>query len=188
MFNQFKKENIMNKFFKTLSFLAVIALLISACGQVVQAAGSADDYQAVLGKSLTNREVANFITSNKCSSDGPFQVCKNTGIALWLDPNQTVRSVYLYPTGTDSFVAYKGTLPLGLAANDTMATIERKFGQPQIAQAPQAGWESGLPDEGASPDHVHYWAIYKRFGVTIVYNSPLPDDQNATIYALLVHE
>jgi len=178
----------MNKLFKTLSFLAVLALLMTACGQVVQAAESEATYQAVLGKSITNKEVANFITSNRCSSDGPFQLCKNTGIALWLDANQTVKSVYLYPTGTDSFVAYKGALPLGLAATDTMATIEQEFGQPQIVQVPQAGWEPGLPDESGSPDHVHYWAIYKRFGVTVIYNSPFPNDQNAKIYALLVNK
>jgi hypothetical protein len=45
-----------------------------------------------------------------------------------------------------------------------------------------------LPDEGGSPDRIHYWAVYKRFGVTIVYYSPVPSDKNASIHAILVEE
>jgi hypothetical protein len=68
---------------------------------------------------------------------------------------------------------------------DTMRSIEQKLGQPRVTHAPQAGWEAGLPDEGGSPDHMHYWAIYQRFGVVIVYNSPSPADKGATILAIL---
>lgn len=75
-------------------------------------------------------------------------------------------------------------LPYGLTAQDTMASVEQKLGQPRVSYAPQAGWEPGLPDEGSSPDHAHYWAIYKRFGLTIVYNSPSANDKSATIYAI----
>jgi hypothetical protein len=78
-------------------------------------------------------------------------------------------------------------LPYGLSMRDTMATVEQKLGQPRVTYAPQAGWELGLPDEGGSPDHKHYWAIYKRFGLTIVYDSPSPDDKGATIYAIRVN-
>jgi hypothetical protein len=60
--------------------------------------------------------------------------------------------------------------------------------QPKVQQAPQAGWELGLPDESGTPDHTHYWAIYKRFGLTIVYNSPSATDKGATIYAILVNK
>jgi hypothetical protein len=35
---------------------------------------------------------------------------------------------------------------------------------------------------------MHYWAIYKRFGVTIVYNSPSASDKSATIHAILANE
>jgi hypothetical protein len=42
-----------------------------------------------------------------------------------------------------------------------------------------------LPDEGSSPDHFHYWAVYKHLGMTIIYNSPFVDE-DATIYAILV--
>ena len=78
-------------------------------------------------------------------------------------------------------------LPYGLTAQDTMASVEQKLGQPRVIYAPQAGWEPGLPDEGGSPDHAHYWAIYKRFGLTIVYNSPSPNNKGATIHAILVN-
>ena len=78
-------------------------------------------------------------------------------------------------------------LPYGLTTQDTMATVEQKLGQPRVTYAPQAGWEPGLPDEGSSPDHSHYWAIYKRFGLTIVYNSPFASDKSATIDAISVN-
>ena len=79
-------------------------------------------------------------------------------------------------------------LPYGLTAQDTRATVEQKLGHPRVVYAPQAGWEPGLPDEGGSPDHIHYWAIYKRFGLTVIYNSPSPNDKSATIHAIRVHE
>lgn len=75
-------------------------------------------------------------------------------------------------------------LPYGLTMQDTMRSVEQKLGQPRVVYAPQAGWEPGLPDEGGSPDHMHYWAIYRRFGVVVVYNSPSPADQGATIQAI----
>lgn len=78
-------------------------------------------------------------------------------------------------------------LPYGLTTQDTMASVEQKLGQPRVTYAPQAGWEPGLPDEGSSPDHVHYWAIYKRFGLTIVYDTPSAKDKNATIHAIRVY-
>jgi len=84
--------------------------------------------------------------------------------------------------------AAPNSLPFNLEMQDTMAAVEQKFGQPMVAGIPQAGWEAGLPDEGGSPDHVHYWAVYKRFGVTVVYNSPFASDKNATIHAILVNK
>lgn len=75
-------------------------------------------------------------------------------------------------------------LPYGLTMQDTMKSVEQKLGQPKVVYAPQAGWEPGLPDEGGSPDHMHYWAIYRRFGVVIVYNSPSPADKGAAIQAI----
>lgn len=79
-------------------------------------------------------------------------------------------------------------LPYGLTMNDTMASVEQRLGQPRVAYAPQAGWESGLPDEGSSPDHMHYWAIYERFGLTVVYNTASASDKSATIHAIYVND
>lgn len=183
----------MNKLFTTLSILVAIAFFATACSaQVVQAqpadraVPNAAAYEAVLGKSLHDKDVADFIVSNNCSSTGQFQTCNDAGLALWIGQGQKVETAYLYPNKTPDFGAYKGKLPLGLSSNDTMASVEDRFGQPKVEHAPQAGWEPGLPDENAIPDHIHYWAVYKRFGVTIIYNSPSATDKGATIYAILV--
>jgi hypothetical protein len=79
-------------------------------------------------------------------------------------------------------------LPYGLSMEDTMASVEQKLGQPRVTYAAQAGWEPGLPDEGGTPDHMRYWAIYKRFGFTVVYNSPSPSDKGATVHAIYLHD
>jgi hypothetical protein len=183
----------MNKNLPLLSiFVAVILFATTFGALVVQAQPSeralpeAATYEAVLGKSLDDTEVVDFIASNRCSSTHRFQLCNAAGMALLIGEGQKVETVYLYPNTIADFAAYKGTLPLGLSANDTMASVEDKFGQPKVQQAPQAGWEPGLPDQSGIPDHTHYWAMYKRFGVTIVYNSPSGTDKGATIYTILV--
>ena len=170
---------------------ASIAPVSNSTGERLDAIRSdkvaAASYQAVLGKSLKDKELADFIASN-CSGASQVRLCRNVGMALWLDADQKVNTVYLYTIGANGFAAYKGKLPQGLATSDTMATVEEKFGQPFITQVPQAGWKPGLPDRGSSPDHIHYWAVYERFGVTIIYNTPFAKDKNATIDAILVSE
>jgi hypothetical protein len=194
-FKPIQKENIMNKLFKTLGILAAIALFVTACSaQVVKAqpAGpvgpTAANYQALLGKTQNDKDVADFIVANNCTSANQFQLCKDAGMALWVDAGQIVKTVYLYPGGAGDFSAYTGPLPFGLTSNDTMAMVEQKFGQPKVEHAPQAGWELGLPDEGSTIGYTQYWANYKRFGVTIVYNSPSASDKGATIHAILVNK
>jgi hypothetical protein len=181
----------MNKLFKDLSLIAAIAFLAGACvPQVVDIARAAPaevGYQATLGKSLSDKNVAAFIASNNCAPSGPFQLCQGAGVALWTDADQVVKTAYLYVREADGFSSYKGALPVGLARNDTMADVEEQLGQPKVEHAPQAGWQLGLPDEGGSPDHIHYWATYKRFGLTVIYNSPSANDKNATIHAILVN-
>ncbi len=180
----------MNKFFKTLSLLAVIAYFATACipfvADVAEAAPANVSYQATLGKSVRNQDVADFMASNNCSQAGSFRLCQPTGLALWTDADQIVRTAYLYVDNSGDFAAYRGQLPLGLVSNDTMANVERKLGQPKVDHAPQAGWEPGLPDEGFTTDYIHYWAVYQRFGVTVIYNTPAANDKNATIYAILI--
>lgn len=79
-------------------------------------------------------------------------------------------------------------LPYGLTTQDTMADIEQKLGQPMVTFAPEAGWEPGLPDEGGSPDRTHYWAIYRRFGLTVVYNTPSAEDKSATVHSIFLND
>ena len=185
----------MNKIFNplyALLVLVVIAFLLSACipavVDVAQAAPAAASYQAVLGKPASDGSVTDFIASNNCSSSGSFALCPDAGLALWMDKDQIVKSAYLYTEGAGDFSAYGGELPYGLAAGDTRADVEQKLGQPRVIHAPKAGWNPGLPDEGSSPDKEHYWAIYQRFGLTIVYDSPSASDQNAKIHAILVNQ
>ncbi|HJR81090.1 MAG TPA: hypothetical protein VJ821_13525 [Anaerolineales bacterium] len=182
----------MNKLFKTLSFLAVIALFATACipavVNVAQAAPVEADYQAVLGKPVSDNSVVNFIASNRCFAASQFHLCQDAGMALWIGPNEKVNTVYLYAAGANGFVAYKGELPFGIDASDSMADVEQKLGQPKVEHAPQAGWEPGLPDAGSSPDHLRYWAVYERFRVTIVYNTPFANDKDASIHAILVNQ
>ena len=45
--------------------------------------------------------------------------------------------------------------------------------------------DAGVPDEASSPDHIHYWAVYKQLGMTVIYNSP-GADEDAYIYAILL--
>lgn len=178
----------MNKLFKTLSILAAIALFAIACSpQAAEAAPAEVTYQAVLGKAISDDNVASFIASNECSSAASqFQLCQEAGVALWVDANQKVNTVYLYTDASNGFAAYRGELPFSIDASDSMADVEQKLGQPRVEHAPQAGWEPGLPDAGASPDHLRYWAVYERFGVTIVYNTPFGNDKNASIHSILV--
>ena len=79
-------------------------------------------------------------------------------------------------------------LPYGLSMEDTMASVEQKLGQPYVSSVPQAGWEAGLPDRSGSPDYMHYWAMYDRFGLTVVYNTPSASDKSASIYAIYVND
>lgn len=184
----------MNKRFQILIAFAAIALFAITFGALaVQARPSGRavpeaGYEAVLGKSLADADVADFIASNRCSSTGQFQLCNDAGMALLIGEGQKVETVYLYPNAVADFSAFKGELPLSLSANDTMATVEDKFGLPKVQQALQAGWEPGLPDEIGTPDHTHLWAMYERFGVTLVYNSPSATDKGATIHAILVSQ
>lgn len=183
----------MNKFFSPISIFFVLALLGSLLGgQVAQArpglafAPEAGSFEGVLGKSLSDEEVADFLYNNDCIAAGQFQLCEEVGLALWTAGGEVVDAVYLYPNGSGDFDAFKGKLPFGLAADDTMATVENKLGSLMEFHAPLAGWSAGLPDGGGTPDHMHYHAIYDRFGFTVIYNSPSALDKNATIHAVLV--
>ena len=175
----------MNTNFKIPALLVVMAFFIPACASLrVQAEPAKGntlaiaDYKAVRGKSLNDKDVADFITKNKCVSATQFQVCNEAGIAFWLDADQIVNTVYLYLNNVDGFGAYKGELPFGLKFYDIMESVEYKLRKQGVGNA-------GLPDEAATPDRLHYWAMYNQVGMTIIYNAPFPDGE-ATIHAILV--
>ena len=199
----------MNKLFKTISFLSVVTFLLVAWGirsaasqpafpspgleqpeeqSAAPISSAAMTYDTLLDKPLTDQTVADFIARNSCADVESLQICRSAGMALRMDPDQTVQSVFLYPGNRDGFASYKGSLPYGLAFADTMETVEQKLGRPVEIHAPQAGWLAGLPDEGVTLDHVHYQATYDEFGLTVIYNSPAATDKGATIHAILINQ
>jgi len=176
----------MNKFYRSLGILATITLFMSVClfqavqaGQEESSAPKVPLYQTVLGHSLEENVLTNFIVSNHCSSVAQFQLCKDVGIALLIDSNQTVETVYLYLNNADGVAPYQGELPFGLKFYDTMGAVEYKLGRKGVGNA-------GLPDSGNTSDRLHYRANYEQVGMTIIYNSPSPEDEDATIYAILM--
>jgi hypothetical protein len=187
MFKPIQKEKAMNKLFTTLSIFAVIALLSISCSvQVVQARpgdrapSKPAPFEALLGKSLTDQDVADFLASNRCSSTAQFQFCKEIGMALGVNSNQIVETVFLYLENTDGFTAYQGELPFQLKANDNREVVEAKLKEQRVG--------TGMPNEEGLFDHTHCWATYDAAGMTIIYNSPSADDKNATIHAILVEK
>jgi len=176
----------MNKLFRSLGILAALILFISACSALVAQAHPEEHkaprvalYEDVLGKSLADQEVVDFIARNNCSSAAMFKLCKDVGVALLINVNQIVETVYLYLNNTEGFGPYQGELPFGLKFYDTMGAVEYKLKGKDVGSA-------GLPDSGDSPDHLHYWANYQQARLTIIYNSPSPEDEDATIYAILM--
>ena len=181
----------MNALIKALGIFAAIPLLVSACdGQSVHAEQTrastvvATSYQVVLGKSLNNGDVVNFIASNDCSSAADFELCKEAGVALWIDANQIVKIVYLYAGNADGFRRYRGPLPYELSFYDPMWRVEEKL---MDLDSTNILYQAGLPEEEGSPDHMHYWAVYKRLSMTVIYNSP-GKDEDAYIYAILMSQ
>jgi hypothetical protein len=176
----------MNALLKVFSIFAAIPLLIGGCAalpvqaeQEEQVAPKAAIYESILGKSLSDVAVAEFLASNECASANQFLLCQSAGIALWIESNQVVETVYLYLNYGEGFSPYQGQLPYGLKFYDIMGAVEYKLKKQGVGKA-------GLPDEGATPDHLHYWATYHQARMTIIYNSPSPEDEDATIYAILL--
>lgn len=180
----------MNKLFKPLSFVFLIMLAATACsGQVVEAksveqpASIAPNYQSLVGKSLGSKNVVDFIADNGCTSANQYQLCGSTGIALGMDRDQTVKTVFIFPSGANGFAAFYGELPLNLTWKDNMAAAKQKIGASADATFLE---EAGLPNESGTPDNIRLWVAYKELGVTLVYNTLSADDNSATIHAILI--
>jgi hypothetical protein len=171
----------MKNFYRYLCFLSLLIPVITSCDaygiESNQPTTKTVEYQDILGRPLTDTVVSEFTGSN-CSNAEQFQVCGDAGIMLLTDSSQMVQAVYLYLSNADGFSAYKGKLPFGLKFYDIMEAVEYKLKRQGVGN-------DGLPDEGSSPDHFHYWAVYKQAGMTVIYNSPSPDG-DATIYAIMV--
>jgi hypothetical protein len=176
----------MKVFINRFCFFAALPLLIVSCTlHTVPSPSEAHvtqntvPYANLLGKSLADKVVADFIASNNCSRVAQYQLCEDVGVALLLDLNQIVETVYLYLNNPGGFAPYKGDLPFGLKFYDTMGAVEYKLNRKGVGSA-------GLPDSGNTPDHLHYQANYQQVGLTIIYNSPSAEDEDATVYAILV--
>jgi hypothetical protein len=176
----------MNALYEGLCILAVISLSVSGCaaqpaqsGQDDHAAPKTAIYESILGKPLSDVAMTEFLASNECSSANHFLLCHSAGIALWIESNQVVETVYLYLNNDEGFSPYQGELPHGLKFYDIMGSVEHKLRKHGLGNG-------GLPDEGDTPDFLHYWATYQQAGMTIIYNSPSPEDEDATIYAIFL--
>ena len=180
----------MNRLFKPICILALFALVASACdSQTVQ--GEADmngmvgAYQVLLGKSLNHKDVNNFLADNNCFAADSFQLCRDAGMALWVDTNQIVNRIYLYSGNDNGFRRYLGELPFGITFYDPMWFVMNKLRNFDDENGLTISAMAGLPDTGSSPDHVHYWAEYKRFNMIVIYDSPFADE-DAYIFAIVV--
>jgi hypothetical protein len=107
----------MNVFVDRLRIFAVLSLLLASCSLHTIPAQTEEPparvsvpYEEMLGKSLMDQVVANFLTSNNCSSAAQFQLCNDIGVALSSDPDQIVETVYFYLNNVEGFAPYKGEL------------------------------------------------------------------------------
>jgi hypothetical protein len=180
----------MNQLFKMLG-LVLFTFVTTSCSAVFfqteateQTAVKIPLYKLLLGKSLNDKVVADFIASNDCSVMEPYIFCKAAGMDLLVDSNQTVVTVFLYLNKASGFVpneedytAYNGELPFGLKFYDTLEAVEHKLRQQGVGN-------EGRPDSGTIPDRMRYVATYNEAGITIIYNSDR--DEDPSIHAILV--
>jgi len=179
----------MNKFFKTLTVIGFIVLVgVVYVAQVVQAKpleqpSAAPNYQALLGKPLNDQYVADFMAANHCSTVVQYQICGSTGIALEVDRDQKIKTVFLFPGRSETFAAFHGELPYGLHWTDSMAVVEQKL---DVTSNTHYMNQAGLPRESGTPENIRLWVNYPQAGITIVYNTQSADNKNATIHAILM--
>jgi hypothetical protein len=169
----------------------VFTLLITSCSAGLFQTGSGDQtpvtvplYELLLGRSLTDTVVADFIDGNHCTVTKPYVFCRAVGMDLFMDSNQVVVSVFLYLNKASGYVPneadytpYKGELPFGLKFYDTLEAVQHKLKQQDVGN-------DGLPDSGRIPDRMRYMATYDEAGMTIIYNSG--PDEDPTIHAIVV--
>ncbi|HET6597541.1 MAG TPA: hypothetical protein VFG81_18095 [Anaerolineales bacterium] len=178
----------MSKLYRYMYVLVAMSLSLSACSGLAVRAQKPEintiNYIDLLGKSLRD-ESARKLLSNHCTDATQVRLCKEAGVAVWLDTNQIVKEVYLYLNNDQGFSPYQGELPLGLRFYDTLGAVEYKLRRLKVNNTPMRG-NNQIKYEGRSPDHLHYWVTYQPYRFTIIYNAPILDE-DATIYAILFH-
>jgi len=179
----------MSKLYRYIYILVAISLFLSACtARTVQSQKSSPKpikYADLLDKPLNDEGVINLLANHHCTGANYFQLCKDTGVALWLDTNQIVKEIYLYLNNAEGFAPYKGELPLGLKFYDTLGAVEYKLRKLEANRSLLSG-NNRMNYEGRSPDHMRYWVTYDPYNFTVIYNTPFLDE-DATIYAVLLH-
>ncbi len=172
----------MGQFYRYLCVLAMLSLFLTSCTaqstQIKQVKPGVVKYQDLLDKTFSNNDIKNWTAKNNCVFAEQLLSCQNLGIALWLNSEHVVKTVYFYVHNTDGFSAYKGELPFGLKYYDNRQAVEYKLNHQGIGNG-------GLPDEDSFPIQLHYWALYKKDGLTVIYNSPFADN-DADIYAIVL--
>lgn len=180
-----QKEFVLSKRSHLFHIFMVTGLFITGCSALVvkprpdeASARRAVTYEGLLGKSIDDKDAAKFLSRNNCESSGQYQVCQSAGLTLWAESDLIVKTIRLYINNSDGFALYQGNLPFGLRFYDIMGAVEYKLKRQGVEN-------EGRPDEGSSPDHFHYWAVYKQYGMIIIYNSPYADE-DATIHSILI--
>jgi len=176
----------MNRLIKFFIVLSVIVLLSAVYKVQTTQASVPVDYQLALYASLDDQSATGYFVAHNCSVTGDFRLCPESGLAFQVDDVGLIRQVYFYIQQDNGFSPFSGKLPFDIEVSDTMADVQHKLGHPMVPQMPMLGWELGLPSHGGTPDHIHYWAVYEQYNLTIVYNTPLADDLNASIYIILI--
>ena len=178
---------------KILGDCLAMSLFISACTWQSAQSEPADvalpkavAYQVVLGKSVNDKNVADFI-ADYCSPVNRFQLCNEVGMALWIDEDHIVKTVWLYAGHADGFKRYRGQLPYGLTFYDPMWRVEEKLSASYTDELIPITGKTELAVEASSPDHTHYWANYKHLNLVVIYDTP-GADEDAYMYAVLVSQ
>jgi hypothetical protein len=184
-----KESYMLNTWFRISNILALLSLCISGCAiQTVEAQPASVataiplGYQIILGKSVHDQAVVNFLADNHCSTSVQFELCKEVGMSFWIDSNQQIGTAYLYSGNADGFQRYRGKMPYGITFYDPMWLVQEKL---SALDKDNQSQKTGLPDEADSPDHIHYWAAYKQLGLVLIYDTGIADP-DAYIYAVLV--
>jgi hypothetical protein len=175
---------------KTLGFLFIVFFITACSTQTVlteeEVTPDRAPYKGLIGRSLSDKKVADFLVSNHCAATTPYLLCEEAGMALLIGSNENLEGVFIYLNKSagfipfqDDFNPYKGELPYGLKYYDTMGAVEYKLNRQGVGN-------HGMPDSGSTPDHMHYVAFYEQAGITIIYNSP--PDEDALIHAILVRK